>query len=66
MGNARCLFCADHVNMLGVNLQTENIDIFIKANKGIGLEVYSDRLNIWSHLATKMFNFHFINLFVNI
>ena len=35
---------ADVVNMLGENLQTikENTEIFIKANKDIGLEVNSD------------------------
>ena len=42
--------------MLGENLQTfrENTEIIIIARKDIGLEVNSKRLNIWSHLATKM------------
>ena len=40
-GKYQLLVYADDVNMLGQNLQTvrENTEIFIKASKGIGLEV---------------------------
>ena len=45
MGKHQLLVYADDVNMLGENLQTvrENSEIFIKASKGIGLEVYSEK-----------------------
>ena len=44
MGKHQLLVYADDVNMLGENLQTirENIEIFIKASKDIGLEVNSE------------------------
>ena len=44
-GKHQLLVYADDVNMLGENLQTirENTEIFIKANKGFGLEVNSDK-----------------------
>ena len=44
-GKHQLLVYADDVNMLGENLQTvrENAEIFIKANKDIGLEVNSEK-----------------------
>ena len=44
-GNHQLLVYADDVNMLGENIQTvkENTEIFIKTNKGIGLEVNSEK-----------------------
>ena len=43
-GKHQLLVYADDVNMLGENLQTvrENVEIFIKASKDIGLEVNSE------------------------
>ena len=45
MGNVSCFFYADDFNMLRENLKTvrENTEIFIKASKGVGLEVNSDK-----------------------
>ena len=44
-GKYQLLVYADYVNMLGENLQTirGNTEIFIKADKNIGLEVNSDK-----------------------
>ena len=44
-GKHQLLAYADDVNMLGENLQTvrEHVEIFIKAIKDIGLEVYSEK-----------------------
>ena len=58
IGKHQLLVYADDVNVLGENLQTirENAEIFIKASKDIGLEVYSENTKycIRSHPAVKM------------
>ena len=45
MGKHQLLVYADDINMLGENFQTvrENMKIFIKARKVIGLEVNSEK-----------------------
>ena len=51
-GKHQILVYADDVNMLGENLQTvrENTELFIKANKDIGLEVKSEKTK---HMITS-------------